>query len=82
MKMNARARRKKRRDTIISVCSELREDSLDGHGLSFEHYEESNLYEIIKDLTGFDFLSDPEQRLAVVAFEQGAGIAKQSVWYK
>ena len=81
--MNARARRSLRRNKIVAVCNELREDSLTtGHGLDIQNFENESLYEIVQDLTGFEFLSDPEKRLAVVAFEEGAGIAKASIWYK
>jgi hypothetical protein len=80
--MNARERRKERRNQIIAVCDELRTDSHDNQGLHPENYEPQDLKDCILNCTGFDYLSDPEYRLAVVAFEQGAALAKSSIWYK
>jgi hypothetical protein len=60
----------------------MRADSKDGHGLDPVCFHNHELYEVIKECTGFDYLSDPEQRLAVVAFTEGITAAKASPWYK
>lgn len=80
--MNARARRSKRRKDIIAICDEMRTDSMDGNGLDPNNYEPEDLKDCIKNCLGLDYLSDPEYRLAVVAFEEGTAAAKSSVWYK
>ena len=80
--MNARQRRTHRRNQIVEVCSQLRSDSLSTrHGLDINNYENDSLYEIVMECCSFDYMSDPEKRLAVVSFEEGSAAAKASVWY-
>lgn len=80
--MNARQRRTHRRNQIIEICSQLRSDSLSTrHGLDFTNYKEDDLYEVVMECAGFDYMSDPEKRLAVVAFEEGTAIAKAKFNY-
>jgi len=76
-----RARRRTLYD-IITVANQIRLDYAVGGGLNPSDYEHEQLYEIIKDCAGLSWLSDPEQRLAVVAFEEGITAAKNSPWYK
>ena len=67
---------------IIAVCEDARQDSLDTpHGLDPTFYEPEDLFELVKECTGFSYLSEPERRLAVVAFDEGAEVAKKSIWY-
>ena len=80
--MPMRARLERRRK-IIAVCEDARNDSLETpHGLDPVNYEPEDLFELVKECTGFSYLSEPEQRLAVVAFDEGAAAAKESVWYR
>ena len=80
--MTARQRRTRRRNDIIVVCNQMRSDSAQGQGLDPKNYDRNNLYEVIMDCCGLDYMSDPEKRLAVVAFEEGTTAAKDSPWYK
>jgi len=80
--MTARQRRLKRRSDIIAVANQIRLDYAVGGGLDPQNYERDQLFEIIKDCASLAYLTDPEQRLAVVAFEEGITAAKNSIWYK
>lgn len=77
-----RARTKKRND-IIAVCADLRNDSYNTpHGIDPNNYEPEDLFDCVMNCTGYSYMSEPEKRLAVVAFEEGAAAAKKSVWYR
>jgi hypothetical protein len=79
----ARQRRSQRRRHIVAVCQDARNDSLyTSHGLDPVNYERDALYELVMECCSFDYMSDPEKRLAVVAFEQGMTAAKESVWWQ
>lgn len=83
MTMNARARRTHRRNQIIAICNQLRSDSLSTrHGLDINNFEDESLHEIVMECASFDYMSDPEKRLAVVAFTEGTDAAKNSIWNK
>jgi len=72
--------RTKRRNDIISTCDEMRRDN--PHGLDPFNYEPQDLFDCIMNIIGTEYLTDPEERLAVVAFEEGTAAAKKSPWYK
>jgi hypothetical protein len=60
----------------------MRTDSLDTpHGLDPINYEPEDLFDCVRNCVGFE-LSEPEQRLAVVAFELGVAEAKKSIWWQ
>jgi len=78
--MRARTQRRKQ---IVAVCADLRDDSFNTpHGIDPNNYEVEDLVDVVKNCTGFEHMSEPEVRLAVVAFELGAAEAKKSIWYK
>lgn len=66
--------------SIVIVADDLRQDSMDGHGLDMSNYEDNDLLEIMSDCVGFR-INDAELRLAKVAFEEGAEAAKRSIWF-
>lgn len=75
--------RTERRRKIVAVCEDARQDSLETpHGLDPTNYEDDDLFELVMECTGFPHLSEPEKRLAVVAFDEGAVVAKASIWYR
>jgi hypothetical protein len=66
-------RQRSRKNAVIALAIEAREVLPDP--------KDSELFLLIEECTGW-YLSDSEQRLAVVAFDLGnAKHAKKSIWY-
>jgi hypothetical protein len=78
--MNIRQLDRTRKLQIIAVADEMREDSFDGHGLDPINYERDDLFDCVENCVGFK-LTEPEHRLAIVAFEEGHDVAAKSIWF-
>lgn len=66
------ARMIRRKNEIIEIAEEAQEVLFDPH--------DAQIVDLVEDCTGYH-LSEPEKRLALVAFNENAETARASIWW-